>query len=163
MEADASADNVHDGVHGADFVEMNFFERHVVDAGFGFAKLDENFCGAVTHLGGELRFQEDFEDRVERAMFLLVFGLDLHMGGGHAVFPDFFGGELPAGDPETAQFGAEEFHVAAGINEGAERHVTANARKTVEISEFHGMPPSGWDCRPKHLSAGCRLILSAVG
>jgi hypothetical protein len=55
------------------------------------------------------------------------------------------------------------FHVAAGVNQGAERHVAANARKTIEISEFHGMPPCGWDSRLKRLSAGCRLILSAEG
>jgi hypothetical protein len=33
------------------------------------------------------------------------------------------------------------FDVAAGVNQSAERHVAANARKTIEISEFHGMPP----------------------
>ena len=134
-----------------------------MDSGFSFAELDKNFRSAVAYVRRELRFLQNLENCAGRAVLRLIFGLDLDAGGGHAVFPDFFGGELPAGDPETAQFGAEEFHVAAGINEGAERHVTANARKTVEISEFHGMPPSGWDCRPKHLSAGCRLILSAVG
>jgi len=43
VKADAGANDVHDGVNGADFVKMNFLERHVVDSGFGFAKLDENF------------------------------------------------------------------------------------------------------------------------
>src|SRR5216684_7596565 len=94
-------------------------------------------------------------------MLRLIFGLHLNVGSSHAIFPDFFGGKLPARDVQATQFGAEVFHVAAGIDQRAERHVTANARETIEISEFHGMPPRGWDCRLKRLSAGCRLILSA--
>jgi len=141
VKADAGAHDVHYGINGAHFVKMNFFERHVVDAGFGFAKFCEDRGGAFAHLGCELRLLQDFEDRAERAMLLLVFGVDLDVGGGHAVLPDFFGGEFPAGDLQAAQFGAEEFHAAAGVHQGAKRHVTANARKTIKISEFHGMPP----------------------
>src|SRR6266403_3810066 len=96
-------------------------------------------------------------------MLLLVLGLDLDVGGGHAIFPDFFDGELPSGELQAAEFSAEILHIAAGVNQGAERHVAANARKTVEISEFHGMLPCAPDCRLKRLSAGCRLILSAEG
>ena len=115
MKADASADDVHDGVNGAHFVKMNFFERHVVDASFGFAKFCEDRAGAFAHLRSELRFLQEFEDGAERPMLLLVFGLDLDVGGGHAVLPDFFGGELPAGDLEATQLEAEVLHVAAGV------------------------------------------------
>src|SRR6267154_1714776 len=94
-------------------------------------------------------------------MLRLIFLLHFDVGGGHAIFPDLFGRKLPAGDLEASQFGAEVFDAAACVNQRAERHVAANARKTIEISEFHGMPPRGWDCRLKRLSAGCRLILSA--
>src|SRR5713226_8238696 len=90
----------------------------------------------MTYLGSELRFLQDFEDRVERAMLRLIFGFDLDVGGSHAVFPDFFSGKLPARNLKAKELGA-----AAGVNQGAERHVTANARKTIKISEFHGMPP----------------------
>ncbi len=127
MEADAGPDDVHDGVHGADFVEMNFLEGDIVDAGFGFAELDENRRGAVTNLGRKLRFLKNFENRAERAMLRLVFGLDLDVGGSHAVFPHFFGDEVPTGNLEAAEFGAEMFDVTAGVHQGAERHVAANA------------------------------------
>src|SRR6266478_5166799 len=120
---------------------MNFFERHVVDAGFGFAQFREDRGASFAHLGRELRLLQNIEDRAERTMLLLVFGLDLDIGGGHAVFPDFFGGELPARDLEAAEFGAELFHATASVYQSAKRHVAANARKTIEISEFHGMPP----------------------
>src|SRR5260370_27512586 len=129
--------------------------------GLRLRQVFEDRGGGVAHLGCELRLLQDFEDRAERAMLLLVFGVDLEVGGGHAVLPDFFGAEFPAGDLQAAQFGAEEFHAAAGVHQGAKRHVTANTRKTIKISEFHGMPPCGWERRLKGLSAGCRLILSA--
>ncbi len=74
-------------------------------------------------------------------MLRLIFGLHLNVGSSHAIFPDFFGGKLPPRDLEATQFGAEVFHVAAGIDQRAERHVTANARETIEISEFHGSSP----------------------
>ena len=48
VEADAGADDVDDGVDGADFVEMNFFERYVVDVCFGFAKFLKNGGGALS-------------------------------------------------------------------------------------------------------------------
>src|SRR5260370_27097298 len=74
-------------------------------------------------------------------MFRLIFGLDLDVGCGHAVLPNFLGGKLPAGDLQDPQFGAEKFDVAAGVEQSAERHVTADARKTIKIGEFHGNPP----------------------
>src|SRR5260370_11423245 len=141
MKTDASADDVHDGIDGTHFVKMNFFERHVVDAGFGFAKFREDRGGVFAHLGRKLRFLKDFENRAEGAMLLLILRLHFDVGGGHAVFPDFFGGELPARDLEAAQFRAEMFQVTASVDQSAERHVTANARKTIEISKFHGIPP----------------------
>ena len=94
-------------------------------------------------------------------MLRLIFCLHLNVGGGHAVLPNSFGRKSPARDPEAAQFSAKLFLVTAGIDQRAKGHVTANAGKTVEIGEFHGMPPCGWDCCLKRLSARCRLILSA--
>ena len=143
VESDAGANNVNDGVHGADFVKVNLFERHIVDMGFGFAELDENFRGAVAYFRSELRFLQDVEDRAERAVLLLIFGLDLNAGGGHAVLPDFIGVKFPARDLQAAKSGAEVFQVAAGVNQSAKRHVAANARKTIKIGEFHGMPRAG--------------------
>jgi hypothetical protein len=60
-------------------------------------------------------------------MLLLVFRLDANVCGGHAVFPDFFGKQVPAIDLQTAEFGTEMFDVAAGIDERAERHVSTYA------------------------------------
>src|SRR6266851_7083194 len=98
-------------------MEMNFFERHVVDAGFGFAELDEDFGGAVTNLGSELRLLHNLKNRTKRTMLGLIFCFDFDVGGGHTVFPDFFGRELPSRDLEASEFGAEVLHVAARVNQ----------------------------------------------
>ena len=56
VKSDARANNVHDGINGSHFVKMNFLERHVVDAGLGFAKFCEDRGGTVAHTRRELRF-----------------------------------------------------------------------------------------------------------
>ena len=76
-------------------------------------------------------------------MLLAVFGLYLDKGGGHAVFPDFFGGERPARNVERLQLRAQVFDGAAGVDQGAESHVTADSAKTIKIGEFHNDPPPG--------------------
>ena len=92
----------------------------------------------------ELRLLQNFQNGAERAVLGLIFGRDLDVGRSHAVLPDLFGREIPTGDTEAAELGAKMFEVAAGVNERTKGHVAANARKTVKISEFHGMPlPDG--------------------
>ncbi len=60
LEANAGADDVNDGVYGADFMEVDFFEWDVVDGGFGFAEFRENGSGADFHAGCERGFLDDF-------------------------------------------------------------------------------------------------------
>ncbi len=96
-KTDAGADDVDDGIDGADLVEMNFFEGDVVYGGFGFAEFAEDGGGAGFYVCVKRRFFDDGENCGEGAVRLRVFGSDDGVGGGHAVFPNFFGGELPAG------------------------------------------------------------------
>jgi len=70
-------------------MEVNFFERNVVDAGFGFTSFTKIFRGAVTNFGRELRFLQDFKNGAEGTMLLLIFGLDLEVGGGMPFFQTF--------------------------------------------------------------------------
>src|SRR5882724_5187709 len=70
-------------------------------------------------------------------MLGLIFRNDFHASGGHAVLPDFFGGELPAGDLESLQAPAQMVDGEAGVNQGAESHVAADAGETIEVSKFH--------------------------
>src|SRR2546423_6497702 len=96
-------------------------------------------------------------------MLLLVLSSDADIRGGHAILPDFFGGKLPARHWQSAQIGAKVLEIAARIDERAKGHVSADARKTVKIGEFHGNrrravgPPLERIAPP-----GCKLIVSAL-
>src|SRR5882724_11324175 len=70
-------------------------------------------------------------------MLGLVLGLNFDVSRRHAVLPDFFGGELPAGDLESLQAPAQMVDGEAGVNKGAESHVAADAGETIEVSKFH--------------------------
>src|SRR5262249_47554511 len=115
LEADASADDVNDRGDGAGFVGMDFFERDGGGGGLGFAELGEDGGSAVADGGLERRFLQDVQDRGEGAVLGLVFGGDFDVSRGHAVLPDFFGGELPAGDVEAMEGGTELVDGEAGI------------------------------------------------
>jgi hypothetical protein len=68
-------------------------------------------------------------------------GFDVHMGGRDGAALHFRGGDLPAFEAQLAQLGFDGAEVGAGIDEGAEDHVSADAGEAVEVgcaSEGHG-------------------------
>src|SRR6266852_8043862 len=96
-------------------------------------------------------------------MPLLVLGLHVHASGGHAVLPDFFGGQVQPWHLQAAQLCTELREVAAGVEERAKSHVAANARKAIKIGEFHGSTPPRGTVRPaRKVSDGSISILSAT-
>src|SRR5258705_2024143 len=117
---------------------MNFFERNVVDGGFGFAEFAKDSSGILFNLLRQLRFIEDFQDDGEAAVLALVFRYDTDEGCGHTVFPHFFRGNRPARNLQTLQTGAKEFEIAAGIDDRAKGHIAADAAETIEVSKSHG-------------------------
>lgn len=62
VETDGGADDVDDGVDGADFVEMNFFDGNVVDFGFGFAEAAKDLAGVFGGARGERGAVDHFEN-----------------------------------------------------------------------------------------------------
>src|ERR1700687_400199 len=96
-------------------------------------------------------------------MLLLVFRFHAHARGGHAVLPDLFGGQFPTRNLQAAQVRAELREVAARVEERAESHVAADARKAIKIRQFHGStPPRGFLRAAKNVSVGSISILSAA-
>src|SRR5919109_1444422 len=82
-------------------------------------------------------------------MLLLILRLHLDVGRSHAVFPDLFCGKLPTRNLQSAKFRAQMLDRAAGIDQGPEGHVAANAGKTVKIRQFHGKTAERWDSKPE--------------
>src|SRR5882757_7780612 len=153
FKSDAGADDVHDGVDRANFVKMNFFDGHVVNGGFSLAEFAKNCGGLLANSRRELRFLQNVENGAERTMFALVFGLHFYVRGRHAVLPDFFGRDFPAGNIESAQLFAQVVERNSSVNQSAERHVAADPAKTVKIREFHeNLPPYGYYRRVRGVS-----------
>ena len=98
-------------------------------------------------------------------MLLLIFADHLYVGCGHAIFPDFLGGERPAGNVQGLQFGAQIFNRAAGVDQSAEGHVSADSAKTVKIGQFHSGPPpcDGAGTAKKCCGAGETIVSAASG
>ena len=71
LAADCGADDVDDGVDGSDFVEVNAFDGHRMDAGFGFAEKLEGSRRTSFYRIGEQGRPDDAEDCGERAMSLV--------------------------------------------------------------------------------------------
>ena len=112
-------------------MKMNLLQRHIVYACLSFAQLLENGGCPFAHRRRKLRVPQDLQNGAKRPMLLLILRFHLDEGGRHAVLPNFFGRELPTGNPKAAKFRAQMLDRTAGINQGPEGHVAANARKTV--------------------------------
>ncbi len=144
MKADAGSDDIDNRVHGADFVKMNLLQRHIVHSRLSFAQLLENGTCALAHSRRKLRIFQYLQNRAERAMLLLILGLHPRVCRRHPVLPNLFSRQLPSRHLQAAQPALQVFNVAAGIQQRAKSHVTANARKAVKIREFHGSTPQPW-------------------
>ncbi len=72
VQADAGADDVADGIHRAHFVEMDLFDRNVVNFGFGLAQALKHsgsiLFGAIRDAG----FRDDFQNMLQMAVSLAV-------------------------------------------------------------------------------------------
>jgi len=62
------ADNVNDGIHRANLVEVNLFDGHGMDGGLGFAQQLEGADRTLLHALGERGGANDFDNRRQRAM-----------------------------------------------------------------------------------------------
>jgi len=137
IETDRGANDVNNGVNGADFVEMNFFDGDIVDFSFGLAEAAEDFAGVFGGARSERCAVDHFQDVRKMAMMMRVASFDVNFCGGNGFAFDAFGGDGPAVEMELAQLGFEGGEFEAGVDEGAENHVAADAGETVEVSEFH--------------------------
>ena len=68
LAAGGGADNVDDGVDGADLVEMHLLDGNGMDRGLGLAEKLKGAAGAGFHGFGQRRGANNLEDRRERAV-----------------------------------------------------------------------------------------------
>jgi hypothetical protein len=91
VDAGAGADDVDDGVEGADFVEVDLVAGGVVDLGFGIGEAGEGGDGGFFDGVGEGGVLDDGGDVGEVAMGIGLGGLDVGEGGAEGAFHDLGG------------------------------------------------------------------------
>ncbi len=72
FQRNGRADDVHDGIHRADFVEMNFVRRQSVDFALRLGDALEDGDGFLLHPGGKLAARNQLFDFREISLFLVV-------------------------------------------------------------------------------------------
>jgi len=138
VQAEDDADDIDDGVDGAYFVEVDAVDGGAVDFGLGLGEAQEDAFGVFFYVGSEVGFVDDFVDVGQVAVALGGKpGLDVEVGGGDALLFYFFYDEFVAVDRQFGQFTAQQVLGQAEVEEGAEKHVAADAAKAVEIKGAH--------------------------
>ena len=137
IEADRRADDVGNRVDGADFVEVDFFDRAAVDLGLGLGQLAEDPRGHVAGPRRERAAVDHRRDVVQVAMGVLGLVLDDDLRRAKAALLDFAGHEPAAGQTERVDAGLDRREIGAGVDECPERHVAADAAGTIEVGDSH--------------------------
>jgi hypothetical protein len=138
IERDASANDVADGIHGAYFVKVDFFNGHVVSVGFGFAETLKDRESVGLRPGGKMAGLDDFFNLRQMTVLFLFGKIDAKFGGGDAFTLGFVEAESGI-EMEALQGGFDGGPIGAGIEQSADGHVATDAGKCVEIAEGHGI------------------------
>ena len=102
LETYGGADDIHNRIYGAYFVEMNLFERHSVDFGFGFGQAGEDFVGAFGGTRCELGFVDSLQNYGKAAVVVGFGGRDLHLCRINLAALYLGGGNIPCLETEFA-------------------------------------------------------------
>ena len=139
FEPGGRADDVEDGVDGADFVEVDFVDGAAVGAGFGLGEIAEHGDGAVADRSGEGAGFDDAGDGGKVAVVLFGTDLEVDVGGGDRPASDLFDLHRVGVERQLSQLGFEFAGGPAGIDERAKEHVAGGAGEGVEEGDLHAL------------------------
>ena len=81
LRADSGADDVHQRVHRTHFVKVNFFDRHVMDFGFGGTKFFEDRDSSCFGLIADIGVLDDFANFGETAAVRMLVSMGIAVMG----------------------------------------------------------------------------------
>ena len=135
MEAEAGANNIRDGIDRADFVEVDAFERLLMDGGFGFGKLLKNGGGRSFDGSGGIRCVNHFENVGKVAVLRLGLDGDAEFRCADFAAAGFFKRNLCVRIERTEGF-CKDGGVGAGVGQSAYEHIAAEAGEGVKIADL---------------------------
>ena len=124
----------------AHFVEVHLVHRSLVQGGLDVGQGAEDGQGALGHPSGQRGGGDEGGDVGVGAHHDIV--VTAHDGprAGHAAAQSWLDLQFPAVEVEAVQEGAYLIDVGPGIEERPQRHVTGDARETVEPGDGLGRP-----------------------
>ncbi len=156
FQRDGRADDVHDGIHRADFVKVNFAGRQAVNFSLGLGDALKHGNGFLLHPRGEFAPRDQFLDFgkiasvigrmiVARPVFTMVIVIvRVFVGEMNIKFHAGDGGFLPARNVKVIAVELELFQLAfelarvhAEIEQRGDEHVSGDAAEEVEVKGFH--------------------------
>ncbi len=132
LQAVGHAHQVHDGVHGPQFVEMDRFQGLAVNAGLHLPQEAEGGEALGLDRIGQGRGLDQGADLAVGAGRLGRGGLDLHLDAGEVLLGHPAGREGDAGKPQGREQALQFLHRQAQVNQGPQGHIAADARETVK-------------------------------
>src|SRR5262249_8792930 len=121
---------------GADLVEVDLLQGHPVRGRLGLGQAAEDAQGEVALALAQPAAPEDLLDVGQVAVGVLLGGVDVDLRGGEAALAHL-GDVEAAGPAEGVEAPADGFGIDAGIEEGGQRHVAADAAEAVEMQSAH--------------------------
>lgn len=137
------ADDIDDGVDGADFVEVNRFDRNIMYFGLGDRNFLENRQAQLDDAlikAGAVNDLDNF--RIVTVMFGRTVRVEqhIHFHGRDAAFVHalpFKGERL---DVDFPQLLVDVIAIGSSVDQRRQRHIPANAGKAIQITYFHRHP-----------------------
>ena len=138
VESDGGGGDVHDRIDRADFVKVNLLDRGAVDGRLGLRhRAEDPQCQVALIVGQSVGLVDDPLDVGQVAMCVLFGVLHTEMLGAEAAAHDFVQVDRHARQVEGLDSRADRGGIDPRIDQGGDRHVTADSRGTVQISNAH--------------------------
>jgi len=134
------ADHIDNGIHRADFVEMDRFDRPAVHPGLRLGQPLKYGGAFLLDRGLQIALLQNLEDIGQAAMVVpVVLLVDLH-NGLTAAQPHLLhlaDIQTVMGKVQLIQFRCQPLQGQTGIQHGPQNHIPAGAGKTIKIGNFH--------------------------
>src|SRR5258708_35105182 len=138
IKSHASAHDIADRIHRTHFMEMNFRQRNTVNLCFCLAQALKH-CGRVLFGAiGERRLSDQLENILEMPVMFRFAPIDIELRG-RDTQPGGLLNPKTRPRPKAFQRAYKSCTVYAGVNQCAHRHVSADAREGVEITDLHAI------------------------
>src|ERR1039458_5733722 len=134
FESDRRAHDIGNRIGRTHFVEMDFFNGHMVDRRFRFSQPLKNSHGVPCRPLRKAGLLDDFDDVREVAMRALFARLDVVARRADPASPDFLKRDRGP-DLERPDGIPDRLSIRAGIRQRAHQHIAADSRECVQISQ----------------------------